>query len=333
MRRLLVFLMAMFTAHECVAATLTGKAQHLWTEKPISDVIVTVNSVTGMQLAVTKTDANGAYEIKGLPKKRIEIRYQRDGWQDDPAIYPPIALSDGANHHVGELCNEELDSHGAKQIAVALYKAVHSSTGAEAQLAVLDRISPKAKALITDSYATESLRAASESSLMHAEIEKQLLRQMELAYARRSLRRNELRRKALIEDLSDMGAIRSRRDGDIVLTVHDSYFAPGKFTVTPKVGKQYQELVPYFSALGVHSITVEGHADSTGSEFLNASLADRRAELVRSLLIASGVPAARVEAVGKGEASPSLIKAGDATQYDRRVDLVLVLDEKHSSSW
>ncbi|HTE41795.1 MAG TPA: OmpA family protein [Steroidobacteraceae bacterium] len=51
-------------------------------------------------------------------------------------------------------------------------------------------------------------------------------------------------------------------------------------------------------------VTVEGHTDRIGSDAYNDKLSVQRAETVKAYLIAAGVDAAKIEAVGKGESTP-----------------------------
>ena len=51
-------------------------------------------------------------------------------------------------------------------------------------------------------------------------------------------------------------------------------------------------------------VTVEGHADSRGTNEYNLSLGDRRAAAAREYLISLGIAADRVSAISKGEEQP-----------------------------
>jgi peptidoglycan-associated lipoprotein len=51
-------------------------------------------------------------------------------------------------------------------------------------------------------------------------------------------------------------------------------------------------------------ITIEGHADSRGTNEYNLSLGERRAAAVRDYMVTLGVPAARISIVSKGEEQP-----------------------------
>jgi outer membrane protein OmpA-like peptidoglycan-associated protein len=51
-------------------------------------------------------------------------------------------------------------------------------------------------------------------------------------------------------------------------------------------------------------VVIEGHTDAVGTEQYNEQLSQRRAQAVLLYLVSAGLDASRLEAVGKGEASP-----------------------------
>jgi peptidoglycan-associated lipoprotein len=51
-------------------------------------------------------------------------------------------------------------------------------------------------------------------------------------------------------------------------------------------------------------VTIEGHADSRGTNEYNLALGDRRAAAARDYLISLGIDASRLSAVSKGEEQP-----------------------------
>lgn len=72
------------------------------------------------------------------------------------------------------------------------------------------------------------------------------------------------------------------------------------------------------------TVVLEGHADSRGTEEYNQSLAQRRAESVRSELIANGVPAERLSTVSFGKGRPVFAEQEDwAHAVNRRVSVDL----------
>ena len=73
------------------------------------------------------------------------------------------------------------------------------------------------------------------------------------------------------------------------------------------------------------SIRIEGHTDSVGDETYNLDLSERRAIAVKDTLVAKGVNALRVQAVGFGESMP--VASNDeegGRQLNRRVSIVIV---------
>jgi outer membrane protein OmpA-like peptidoglycan-associated protein len=72
-------------------------------------------------------------------------------------------------------------------------------------------------------------------------------------------------------------------------------------------------------------IMVAGHTDSDGSEAFNQDLSIRRAEAVRNALVAQGVSATRINAMGFGETQPVADNANAAgKQLNRRVVITIV---------
>ncbi|HVW25861.1 MAG TPA: OmpA family protein [Polyangiaceae bacterium] len=71
------------------------------------------------------------------------------------------------------------------------------------------------------------------------------------------------------------------------------------------------------------TVRIEGHTDRTGTPAANQALSKTRAEAVKSYLVAQGVDANRIEAVGRGAEEP-IVDTDEANQENRRVDIVVV---------
>ncbi|MDG2526621.1 OmpA family protein [Stenotrophomonas sp. HITSZ_GD] len=83
-------------------------------------------------------------------------------------------------------------------------------------------------------------------------------------------------------------------------------------------------------AAGIRDVQVIGHADRIGDDFANQRLSQRRADTVRNVLIAQGLPAAAISAQGRGELE-SITDCGASLSRpalvaclapDRRVEIV-----------
>ena len=80
-----------------------------------------------------------------------------------------------------------------------------------------------------------------------------------------------------------------------------------------------QKNAAYLQRWPTTRVTVEGHADSRGTNEYNLSLGDRRANAVRDYLVSLGVAGNRMMAVTRGEESPQCTEETDACwQRNRR---------------
>lgn len=135
----------------------------------------------------------------------------------------------------------------------------------------------------------------------------------------------ERTREELRATLSRLGEVREEARG-LVLTLPGSvYFEVNKSVVQAAMRSRLTEIARALSTAGDDaSILIEGHTDSDGSNEYNLELSRLRAEAVRSILVAGGVPAGRVETQGYGETRP-IASNGSANgkAQNRRVEIVL----------
>lgn len=102
---------------------------------------------------------------------------------------------------------------------------------------------------------------------------------------------------------SDASPPPSRRVGDrTIYTLDGTAFAAGKAELTAAARARLVRLSAQLPASG--TIRIEGHTDSSGSDAANLALSQQRADAVRRALAEAGVAAARMQAVGRGEADP-----------------------------
>ena len=80
---------------------------------------------------------------------------------------------------------------------------------------------------------------------------------------------------------------------------------------------------PEIKKLGIH-----GHTDGEGENAYNQSLSDRRAQAVKTWLVAHGVEAARLESKGFGESKPIADNGTpEGREKNRRVEFLIVEQE------
>lgn len=113
-------------------------------------------------------------------------------------------------------------------------------------------------------------------------------------------------------------------DRGLVMTLGDVLFATGKSDLKPGAMDRLSKLVAFLGKYPDRTVIIEGHTDSVGSDETNQALSQRRADAVRAYLMAQGVAANRVVAVGKGESLP-VADNGNAAgrQQNRRVEVII----------
>ena len=127
-----------------------------------------------------------------------------------------------------------------------------------------------------------------------------------------------------------LGAGDSRAaDRGLSLTLGELEFDAGKATLQPAAMTAIDRLAQLMNVYPERSVRIEGHTDSVGDDAANQQLSERRAKAVRDAVLARGIDAARVEAVGYGETRPI---ADNTTplgrQKNRRIAIVLSEEER-----
>ncbi len=103
------------------------------------------------------------------------------------------------------------------------------------------------------------------------------------------------------------------------------YFHTGESAIDPNTEARLTRIGSVVRLIDDFSIVVEGHADPRGDDAYNEQLSADRANAVRNVLVAAGIPADRVSAMAIGEtASDSAEDDLDSLALDRRVQVNLV---------
>ena len=121
------------------------------------------------------------------------------------------------------------------------------------------------------------------------------------------------------------------REGEGILVKFDSgiLFDTDKADLKPAAQTNLQNLANSLQKNANTNILIVGHTDDTGSDSHNMDLSVRRAESVKSYIVADNVSASRLTTSGKGEAEPiadNTTTAGRA--QNRRVEIVIVANDQ-----
>ena len=127
------------------------------------------------------------------------------------------------------------------------------------------------------------------------------------------------------------GATVARVGEGITVTFPSGILFPFNSTeILPDGRSNLQKLASSLAEYPNSDILIVGHADSVGTDAYNLDLSQRRAQAASMYLQTLGVPAARLHAVGKGEAEPiqpNDTEAGRA--QNRRVEVAIYASEAY----
>jgi outer membrane protein OmpA-like peptidoglycan-associated protein len=113
-------------------------------------------------------------------------------------------------------------------------------------------------------------------------------------------------------------------DRGLVLTLGDTLFATGKAEIKSGATANLDKLTTFLNEYPERTAAIEGYTDSMGSDEMNQSLSERRADAVKNYLVRQGVGAARLTSSGRGESSPVAENESAAgRQQNRRVEVVI----------
>jgi peptidoglycan-associated lipoprotein len=66
------------------------------------------------------------------------------------------------------------------------------------------------------------------------------------------------------------------------------------------------------------SVTIEGHCDERGTREYNLALGERRAQAVKNVLVALGIPAGRIQTISYGKERPEIPHSDDSSYAQNR---------------
>ncbi len=116
-------------------------------------------------------------------------------------------------------------------------------------------------------------------------------------------------------------------DRGVVVTLGDVLFETGQTDLASGARENLNDVVELLQTEPDKRVRIEGHTDSTGPASVNLRISQQRADSVLQELVAMGVSADRIQAVGMGEDFPiATNETSDGRARNRRVDVILLDD-------
>ena len=106
---------------------------------------------------------------------------------------------------------------------------------------------------------------------------------------------------------------------DFVINVGDRvYFDFDSYSIRSDASRTLAAQAAWLSRYPQVQVRIEGNADERGTREYNLALGARRAEAVRSFLIANGIPASRIDTISYGKERPIAFGSGEQAWAQNR---------------
>src|ERR1700726_4770336 len=120
------------------------------------------------------------------------------------------------------------------------------------------------------------------------------------------------------------GGISSSRFGpgsqqDLASTAGDRvFFAYDQADISSEGQQTLQRQSEWLRRYPSVSVTIEGHCDERGTREYNLALGERRAQAVKNVLVASGIPASRISTISYGKERPAVVGSSEEAYAQNR---------------
>ena len=123
-----------------------------------------------------------------------------------------------------------------------------------------------------------------------------------------------------------MGKAAPGTQADLAQNVGDRvFFDYDRVELSPEARATLDRQAAWMKKYGTVSVTVEGHCDERGTREYNIALGARRANAVKSYLVALGVGAGRVGTISYGAERPAVLGTGETVWAQNRRGVTVVV--------
>lgn len=280
--------------------------------------------------AVAATLFAGCASVPKHPAGSAQVRAKLTALQSEPTLAnrAPVAIKDAeAAVVVAEMTQKDLVL-AAHRVYIADRKvdtarALAQTQFAEEERKTLNDASEKAR---LDSRTREADVAKSDALVARAEsAEQKLAASSARSDADAALLAANASQQQAAELQRQLEILQARpTDRGLVLTLGDTLFATGRAEIKSGATANLDKLTAFLNEYPKRTAAIEGYTDSMGSDEMNQSLSERRANAVKNYLVGQGVGSARLTTAGRGESSPVADNESAAgRQQNRRVEVVI----------
>jgi peptidoglycan-associated lipoprotein len=112
---------------------------------------------------------------------------------------------------------------------------------------------------------------------------------------------------------------------DLAATAGDRvFFAYNRSDISAEAQQILQRQAQWLRRYGNVAVTIEGHCDERGTREYNLALGERRANAAKNVLVAAGIPAARIQTISYGKERPIVPGSTEEAYAKNRVAITTV---------
>jgi peptidoglycan-associated lipoprotein len=102
------------------------------------------------------------------------------------------------------------------------------------------------------------------------------------------------------------------------------FFAFDRSDITPEAQEILARQADWLRRYPNVTVTIEGHCDERGTREYNLALGERRAQAVKNVLVASGIPASRIATISYGKERPAVVGSSEEAYAQNRRAVTIV---------
>jgi outer membrane protein OmpA-like peptidoglycan-associated protein len=285
---------------------------------------------SAIAVAVAATLFAGCASVPKQPAGSEQVRAKLTALQTEPALAnrAPVAIKDAeAAVVVAETTQKDLVL-AAHRVYIADRKVDTARALAQTQFAEEERtaLNDQSEKARLDSRTREADRAKTDALVARAEsAEQKIAANSARSDADAALLAANASQQQAAELQRQLEILQARpTDRGLVLTLGDTLFATGRAEIKSGATVNLDRLTAFLNEYPKRTAAIEGFTDNMGSEEMNQSLSERRADAVKRYLVGQGVGSERLTSSGRGENSPVADnESATGRQQNRRVEVVI----------